>query len=315
MNKKIDLTLFVYFLCIPLVLLNESFLASVNIFGFALYVRSKKRISVKNLGIILFIINVIIIIILAFKICTDNEVVRVWGKKLDKDIVVHGFNNPNTEAEFFYFCVLAVWLVVRNKYLRGLFALIITIIGYKMTYGRSYMLASLALVLADLFISQKKIIWYKYFLIAVPLLVVIVSFIIGFIARNVNIVILDSGLSGRFFVFGYVMKRMDMFKLFFGFKNIMIGNDGGLPLDVSVFAIFATRGIVMLIFLLVQYIKYIKYINYYYKYVPAIMSIVIAGITLPMMAWFSINMVLFLCFVEYQRKINNEFSHNYCANL
>jgi hypothetical protein len=314
-NKKIDLTLLVYFLCIPLVLINESFLASVNIFGFALYTRSKKNISIKTLGTILFIFHVIILIILIFRICADRELVRVWGNKLDKDIVIHSFNNPNTEAEFFFFCALAFWLIIKNKYLRNLLVLIITIIGYSMTYGRSYMLALLALIISDLFISKKRVVFYKYFLIIIPLSITVLSFIIGYVMRNGNIVISDVGLSGRFFVFGYIMERMDIFKLFFGFKNIMADKNISIPLDVSVFAIFATRGIVMLIFLLLQYIKYIKNIKHYYKYVPAIISIVIAGIALPMMAWFSINMVLFICLAEHQRKINNEFNNNYCSHI
>jgi hypothetical protein len=124
---------------------------------------------------------------------------------------------------------------------------------------------------------------------------------------------IDAGLAGRLFFFGHIMDRLNLFNMLFGFRNIM---SDGVALDVSTFAIFVTRGIVMLIFMLFCYVKYIKTISLrYYKYLPAITSIVTAGITLPMLAWFSINMIIFLCLLEHTRKINNEFNNRYCSHI
>jgi hypothetical protein len=239
--------------------------------------------------------------------------VRVWGKKLNKDIVVHGFNNPNTEAEFYYFCSLGIWLAINNKYIRSFFVIIITIAAYLLTSGRTYLLASASLVMVDLFSGGKLLRYYKRILISMPIIVTLLSFTIGYVTRDVYIISIDEGLAGRLFFFGYIINKLDIFKFLFGFKNIM---SDGVALDVSTFAIFATRGIVMLIFMLSCYVKYIKSINTrYYKYLSAITSIVIAGITLPMLAWFSINMVVFLCLLEHTRKINNELNYRYCTRI
>jgi hypothetical protein len=303
----------VYFLCIPLVLINDSFLASVNIFGFVLYLRSKTSISIKKLGILLFIINFVVIVIVLLRIYENSDLVKVWGKKLNRDIIVHGFNNPNTEAEFYYFCALGVWLAISDKYIRSLLVIMITIVAYLLTSGRSYLLASASLVIVDLFSRRSMFRHYKRFLIGIPIIVTILSFIIGYLTRGMYIKTIDMGLAGRLFFFGYIIDKLDIFKFFFGIKDIM---SAGVALDVSTFAIFATRGIVMLIFLLICYVKYIKTISVrYYKYLPAISSIVIAGITLPMLAWFSINMVILLCLLEHTRKINNELNNRYCPGI
>jgi len=311
--KNIDKTIVVYFLCIPLVLVNDSFLASVNIFGFVLYLRSKANISIKKLGILLFIINFAVIVIVLLRIYENSDLIKVWGKKLNRDIVVHGFNNPNTEAEFYYFCALGLWLAINDKYIRSLFVLLIIIVAYSLTSGRSYLLASASLIIVDLFSGRKMLRHYKIFLIGIPIIVTILSFIIGYLTKDLYISAIDTGLAGRLFMFGYIIKRLDIFKFFFGFKDIM---SAGVALDVSTFAIFTTRGIVMLVFLLVCYVKYIKTIGVrYYKYLPAIISIVIAAVTLPMLAWFSISMVIFLCLLEHTRKINNELNHRYCTGI
>jgi len=245
------------------------------------------------------------------RIYENNDLVKVWGKKLNRDIIVHGFNNPNTEAEFYYLCALGVWLAINNKYIRSLFVIIITIAAYKLTSGRIYLLASASLVIVDLFSGRILFRHYKIFLIGIPILVTIVSFIIGYLTRGLYISAIDSGLAGRLFFFGYIIDKLDIFTFLFGFKNIL---SGGAVLDVSTFAIFATRGIVMLIFLLVCYVNYIKTISIrYYKYLPAITSIVITSITAPTLSWFSINMVILLCLLEHTRKINNELNHRYCT--
>jgi len=303
----------VYFLCLPMVLINDSFLASVNIFGFVLYLRSKANISIKKLGLLLFIINLAVIVIVLFRIHNNNDLVRVWGKKLNRDIIVHGFNNPNTEAEFYYFCALGVWLAVSNKYIRSLFVIMISIAAYLLTSGRSYLLASASLVIVDFFSGRKILRHYKKFLIGIPIIITILSFIIGYLTKGLYLSTIDSGLAGRLFFFGYIINKLNIFTFLFGIKNIM---SAGVALDVSTFAVFATRGIIMLVFLLICYVKYIKTISVrYYKYLPAITSIVIAGITLPMLAWFSINMVIFLCLLEHTRKINNELNHRYYTGI
>jgi hypothetical protein len=302
----INRALLAYLLCLPLVLINKSFLASINIFGLVLYLRTKKNISIRNLGLLSFFINITILIILIIRISADRNLIRVWGGKLGRDIVVHSFNNPNTEAEFFYFCALGVWFIIKNKYLRTISVTIIVAVGYQMTSGRSYLLASALLIITDLFINKKRLPFFKKILIAAPVAVTILSFVIGYITRNMAFFYsLDDGLAGRLFILGYIIKQLDPLKLLVGFSNIMTGD---YPIDVSTFAIFATRGIVMLVFLLAQYIKYIRYISSYYKYVPAMMSLVVAGLMLPSMAWFSINMVIFLYLAEDSRKKNKEFS-------
>jgi hypothetical protein len=182
-----------------------------------------------------------------------------------------------------------------------------------LTSGRTYLLASASLVMVDLFFTRKFFRYYKKSLIGLPILVTILSFIIGYLTRGLYIAIIDSGLAGRFFFFGYIMNNLNLFKFLFGFR--FTSNDS-ITLDVSTFAIFATRGIVMLVFMLSCYVKYIKTISSrYYRYLPAITSLVIAGITLPMLAWFSINMVILLCLLEHTRKINNELNYRYCTRI
>jgi len=312
-TKKIDKASVAYFLCLPFVLINASFLASVNIFGFALYLRTKKNISISRLGTLLFVINLTVIVIVLLRIYENNDLVRLQGEKLGRDIFVHGFNNSNTEAEFYYFCALGIWLAVGNKYIRNFLVILASIAAYLLTFGRTYLLASASLVIVDLF-SGRKLFWhYRKFLIGIPIIATILSFIIGYLTRGMYISTIDTGLAGRFFFFGYIMDNLDIFKFLFGFK--FTSNDR-VVLDVSTFAIFATRGIVMLIFLLICYVKYIKTISLrYYRYLPAITSIVIAGITLPALAWFSINMVILLCLLEHTRKINNELNYNRCSRI
>jgi hypothetical protein len=254
----------------------------------------------------------LVAIFLVFRIPANAGLVKPWGEKLGKTVVLYGFNNPNTEAEFFYFCGLSVWFIIRNKYLRLISVAAMMIAGYQLTSGRSYLLASAALIMSDMFINKKRLKYFKGFLIVVPLVVSVMSFVIGFIVRDTNFAFFDVGMYGRFFVFGYFIKRLNLFNLFFGF-NIMSeigsGESNFIPLDVSVFAVFATRGIVMLAFFLIQYIKYIRNIGpSYYKYVPAMMSLVIAGQMLPSMAWFSVNMIIFLYLAEDSRKNNGK--HN-----
>jgi len=311
-NKKIDKLMVAYFLCLPLVLINESFLASVNIFGFALYLRSKKNISIDKIGKYLFFINLAVIVILFIRIHKDSELVRVIGKKLDRELVVHGFNNPNTEAEFYYFCALGAWLGIKNKILRNLLVIAITIIAYQLTFGRTYMIATAILFLFDIFINKKFLKHYKFILILIPLTVTILLFIYGYLTRGMYVRSIDEGLAGRLLFSGFVMNDLDIYKFFFGNKLDMTK----VVLDVSTFAIFATRGIVMLVVMFICYIKYILAINSnYYKYLPAIASLIVAGITLPMLAWFSINMVIFLCLLEHTRKINYEFNYNHSSRL
>jgi hypothetical protein len=314
LTKKIDKFILTYTLCIPLVFVNESFLASANIWGFVLYLRSKKNISIKKLGDILSILNLTVIIILIVRIYNNNELVRVWGKKLGKDIIVHGFNNPNTEAEFYYFCILCIWFIIKNRYSRMLFVTAITTLAFFLTSNRSYTGAAAILLMFDIFPVRKYLQYCKLFLIVIPILVTILSFIIGYFTRGLYINSIDPGLAGRFFLIGYVMNNLNLFDFLFGNRSIMA--NGRIALDVSVFAIFATRGIVMLIFMLVCYTNYIKYINKNNcKYLPAIMSIVIAGITLPMLAWFSINMIILLVLLEYTRRTSCVRNNNYCSGL
>jgi hypothetical protein len=254
-----------------------------------------------------------VIVIVLYRIYGNNDLVRVWGKKLNRDIVVHGFNNPNTEAEFYYFCALGIWLIINNRFIRNVLVIIISIIAYQLTLGRTYLLATASLVIIDLFSGRKLFRYYKKILIITPIIVTILSFMIGYLTRGLYLSDIDSGLAGRLFFFGYIINKLDIFKFFFGIKNIM---SDGVAFDISTFAIFTTRGIVMLVFMLVCYVKYINTISVrYYRYLPAITSIVIAGITLPMLAWFSINMVILLCLLEHTRKINNELNHRYCTRI
>jgi len=304
-SGKIDKLMIAYFICLPLVLINESFIASINIFGFALYLRNKEVISIEKLGKTIFIINLIVIIILAVRIYENNELVRVWGQKLGRDIIVYGFNNPNTQAEFFYFCALGVWLAIKNKYLRNILVVIIALVAYHISLGRTYLLATISLSIVDFVINAKLFRYYKFFLVVTPIMVTIMMFVFGYLTRGLYVGgIIDSGVAGRLFFSGYIMGNLDLFRFFLGFSNIMTY----IILDVSTFAIFATRGMIMLIFMLYCYIKYVRAISsHHYRYFPAIVSSVMAGITLPMLAWFSINMIIFLCLLEHARKINHSY--------
>lgn len=304
LKTKVTKTIVLYFSCLPLIFLNPSFLASVNIFGFALYLRNKKEVSIKYLSMSFLLINLSIIFMQIMRIWGDRSLIRVWGEKFGENVIVRGFNNPNTEAEFYYLFTLSIWFIIRNKFIRNAVVFVLAIIVFQLTLGRMFSFAILALCFTDLITSRRLLRLYKFMIISIPIIITFVLFVAGYLLRDSYIPAIDTGLAGRLFFIGQIMSNLNIYNFLFGFVGIITV----ITLDVSTFAIFATRGIIMLVFMFICYVKYIDKITHRYKYFPAIVSIVITSITSPTLSWFSISMVIFLCLLEHARKQYYEFN-------
>jgi hypothetical protein len=80
-------------------MINKAFIISANIIGYALYVKSKKGkgpYSVRSLAGFCILLNVLFILVCIFMISNDKSLIKTWGYKFDKEIVLYCFNNPNS---------------------------------------------------------------------------------------------------------------------------------------------------------------------------------------------------------------------------
>ena len=284
---RVDKLIFIYMLCLCLGFINRAFIICANIIGYVIYMRHNNKISVRNIAGYCIILNAIFILACTFMIATDPTLIRVWGYKFDREIVLYAFHNPNSKALFLFLCSLSLWLFIRNKIFRIGILVVMTFLIYWLTYGRTFTFANIGLLLADFYNKKSRMKYFSFFLVLTPIIVSIFSFVIAIIARNVTIIIYDEGIHGRFWVYGHLLGNMSFFNILFG-----INEEITVPLDGSFFAIFATMGIFMFMYLLIIYCKAIININKnIIKYIPAIIAIILAGITESALALFSINTV------------------------
>jgi hypothetical protein len=289
-------------------LINKAFIISANMIGYALYIKTKKikgASYIRKVAGFCILLNIVHIMICAFLVARDRSFIKPWGYKFDKEIVLYCFNNPNSEALFLFLCMLSVWVFIKNKLFRIIIISILTYINFRLTYGRTYFVASVGLILIDVLMKKNRLKYFSYMLIFIPIVVSLASICIGLITRNNTFIFFDSGLLGRFLMYGRALKMMNFSNIIFGISESM-----DFPMDGSFFVIFVSMGFFMFMYLLIQYIKYIKNIDSQYSnFIPAIFCLVLAGVTESALALFSINSVLLITLLVCMRKVSIE-CHN-----
>jgi hypothetical protein len=311
--KKIDKTVFIYVLFLALAVLNKSFIIAANMTGYAVYIKRNKTGSIKSIAGLFVLLNILFILACAYMISINTDMIKSWGYKFDREIVLYGFHNPNSEALFLFLCTLSLWLFCGNKLLRIAIVIGLTYLNFQLTYGRTYILAAAGIVLADLFLKKRRKKPLLFLLAAIPAAVSAVSFFIAYMTRNIGLASseMDSGLLGRFMIYGYVFRQLTPFRFLFG-----INEEITYPLDGSFFAIFATMGFFVFLYLLIQYRKHAARIDYRnFKYIPAMFGIILAGVTESALALFSINTVLLITLLVNHLDIHYERNNNHRPRL
>jgi hypothetical protein len=313
-QKKVDKSVFIYILCLLFGLINKAFLVAANIIGYALYVKEKKKngpYSVRSFAGFCILLNVLFILVCIVMMSDDRSLIKTWGYKFDKEIVLYCFNNPNSEALFLFLCLMSVWLFLKNKPLRIITVIILTYFNYRLTYGRTFFFASIGLIVADMMIKKRNVNFFSWILVLIPIVVFLLSLGIGLVTMNYTITFYDEGMLGRFLMYGRLLRMMTPFNFIFG-----ISEELDFPLDGSFFALFVTMGFFMFMYLLVQYIKYIKKLDIRYSsFIAAIFGLILSGVTESALALFSINSVLLITLLVSLRRVDFERHNNYCSRI
>jgi hypothetical protein len=294
--------------------INKAFIISANMIGYALYIKkiNRRESSIRDMAGFCVFLNFIFITICIFMVSLDNSLIRVWGYKFGKKIILYCFNNPNSEALFLFLCLLSIWLFCKNKLFRIVIVVILACFSFKLTYGRTFFIAALGLIMIDILIKKNRVNFFSCMLILIPIIAFLISVCIGLVTRRYIINFHDNGLLGRFLVHGIFLKKMTFFNFVFGFTEEKIN----APLDGSFFAIFVIMGFFMFMYLLVQYIKYIKnFDSHYSNYIPAMAGIVLTGITESTLAFFSINTVLLITLLVGSRRVSIGRHNGYCSSI
>jgi hypothetical protein len=282
--------------------------------GYAFYLKTKKikGTDIRGLAGLCIFLNAIFILVCICMAANDRSLIKIWGYKFDKEIVLYCFKNPNSESLFLFLCILSIWLFCKKKLLRIIIVAILAYISFRLTYGRTFFFAEIGLILADMLMNKNRMKFLRYILMSVPVVVFVLSLGVGLIAMNYSIEFYDLGLLGRFLYYGRSLSMMTFSYFIFGMPEEKIN----FAFDGSFFVLFVTMGFFMFVYLLKHYIKYIKKLDDRYSdFAPAIFCLILGGVTESLLAYFSVNTFFLITLLVSLRKIRLECDNDNCSRI